>query len=165
MAFGFFLGRLSANHLSKKEVKTEIVKTVDQKQEVSTQATTQKVSTLSQQTAYTEKFYSPKGILTHEIVKSTVNGASTNQDSTIELKQDSVMTSASIEKVTTTESYESNLKLGIIVPGQNLYQPTNFISQPENIQAIASYRILGNFEIVAMTNYKLSTQIGFMIGL
>lgn len=165
LAFGFFLGRFSVNHLSKKKTETEIVKTVEQKQEVSTQATTQKVSTLSQQTAYTEKFYSPKGILTHEIVKSTVSGASTNQDSTIELKQTSEMTSASIEKVTTIETFQSNWKGGITFPATYIYKPQNFVSNPQNIYGVVGYRLFRNFEVLGMVNYKFQTQISFMIGL
>lgn len=165
LAFGFLLGRLSINGLHKKETIIENVKHEEKKEEISTQANTKKDSTLDRQTLYTEKFYDDKGLLTRETSMQNLNRAIASQTTVIELTQKNDLTLNSMERVTTVERYQSNWKVGVFFPAQNIYEPKNFVTDPKKIYAAASYRVFDNFEIIGMFNYQFKTQVGFMVGL
>lgn len=149
MAFGFLLGRISIDKLSKKNTETHIVSTESKKQEVSTQAETQKVVAMRQQMNYTEKSYSKNGILLHEISYGQNNGAITDEYAQTRSRTQNVQISDSYVDNSTDETYQSNWIIGI-------YHPVSLKFEPSTMKVMLSYRLLGNLYVSGLSDVKFS---------
>ncbi len=156
MITGFVLGRLTANKISNKNVVTVSSQISTQKQVLANVSTEQKHSNLSQQTSYTEKFYSHKGKLTREIIKSEIIGANTQSGTTNHFKSDIISLNSSDKQSITNISYQSNWTLGI-------YAQPNFLTKPNisDLEFGISYRIFSGIYVAAISDVEFkSPRIG-----
>lgn len=147
LCLGFILGRMFANKISKVSTKTEIVSTVTKTEGISQQVETQKLATMSQQMNYTEKSFSKKGILLHEISYNTNSGTSSKEQHFETYKVQTAFTQTSDVKTSTVDSYQSNWIIGA-------YHPISLKFQPMQINLMLAYRLIGGIYIAGMTDVK-----------
>jgi hypothetical protein len=156
---GFLLGRYSANKLRKTVSISKIDSTESKKEEVQSHAEDKKSLTTAQEMNYTEKFYSKKGILLHEISYGSKDGAMVTETTRTRSRTQINSDSHSIQNVTTASSYESNVLIGI-------YYPVSLSTNFKETEFSLSYRIFSSFYIVGMADlYFKKAAVGIMVGL
>lgn len=165
LILGFLCGRLFKKQPTQVLTKTETHTEIAQKQEVSTQATVQKDSTLSLKTSYSEKFFNKQGILTRQIDYGYIKAETAQIEGSKRFTEVNDIKSNTQSFTTTSQIYGSSLYLGLNVPTSDFKNPSNIVSKPEEINFMLEYRPFESINFFFESNYKFETQIGFIIAL
>lgn len=163
LTMGFVVGRLTTNHIAQQTSKTTSNYTSTTKSEATTTSQTQQTSNLDQITSFTENHYNARGKLTETIAYHQQTGTSAQDMTYTTSKVNTTNLSAGKTQTSTTTTYESNWHVGFTINVMDLMNPTDFTLG--HIQGIVTYRLIGNVELVSLTNYQLTTQVGVLIPL
>lgn len=146
LIIGIFIGKINTKQITKKINEQKNIK-IESSLKSITENT--KISYHNDKSFFSEKTYSKKGILLHEISYGNNSGASSSEQHFETYKVQTSDTQTSDTKITTIESYQSNWILGV-------YHPSSLVFKPQDLNLMLSYRVFGNIYVSALSDVKFS---------